>query len=539
MNNLSFFSKNNKSLRSKNADYLFILWAVLLASLPVLSAMVRLMATAHGFSEIWPIGSSWNDEAFYFKQTESIVSYGLPQGYFGYNESSAASLSFGAWAPIILIPGAIWGKLFGYGMLSPYIFNVVFLSLCLLGFGLLKKIGLADMSMLYLIFFSFAPLSRYMFSYMPEIMIIGLVVVLLGFFESSREKAFWVKDIFIFLILVYLVTIRPYLAVLFIMPALLSFERKGKKRIIYLCVTAVILVFSLASYSFVGSRFTAAYIGDIYTNWLDKMFTHGPRTVFNEIVDTLKNNLALLGFRMSKAVHELDAVGAYFLVFLAASALLLLGGLISLAWFRFEEGGAEERKAAKLRHVLFYSALFLSQAAVFFAILILYNIADGFRHLIVFLVIDVIIVCTDKKTFKSFKLLSFASFLCLFFIFFVVKSGVPESYAVPYVSEETDLEDFLSEKENIKNEMPLKDGISWDNTVDVLLDPESDLERFYLVPEGFGINLCEHSFLENNMGSLKAGYIIIPADDVLCQAAEENGYHERYRTAHGLCVFQK
>ncbi len=229
MNNLSFFSKNNKSLRSKNADYLFILWAVLLASLPVLSAMVRLMATAHGFSEIWPIGSSWNDEAFYFKQTESIVSYGLPQGYFGYNESSAASLSFGAWAPIILIPGAIWGKLFGYGMLSPYIFNVVFLSLCLLGFGILKKIGLADMSMLYLIFFSFAPLSRYMFSYMPEIMIIGLVIVLLGLFESSREKAFWVKDIFIFLILVYLVTIRPYLAVLFIMPALLSFERKGKK----------------------------------------------------------------------------------------------------------------------------------------------------------------------------------------------------------------------------------------------------------------------------------------------------------------------
>lgn len=57
--------------------------------------------------------SQWNDEVIYYKTIEGITEYGIPQGYFGYNESRASIGTFGAWSPIIYVFDAIWGGVFG------------------------------------------------------------------------------------------------------------------------------------------------------------------------------------------------------------------------------------------------------------------------------------------------------------------------------------------------------------------------------------------------------------------------------------------
>ena len=43
--------------------------------------------------------SYWSDEVIYSKQLAAVVRCGAPQGYFGFNESHAASGTFAAWGP--------------------------------------------------------------------------------------------------------------------------------------------------------------------------------------------------------------------------------------------------------------------------------------------------------------------------------------------------------------------------------------------------------------------------------------------------------
>ena len=70
--------------------------------------------------------SQWNDEVIYYKTIEGITEYGIPQGYFGYNESRASIGTFGAWSPIIYMFDAIWGGVFGWNLYSPIIVRIVF-----------------------------------------------------------------------------------------------------------------------------------------------------------------------------------------------------------------------------------------------------------------------------------------------------------------------------------------------------------------------------------------------------------------------------
>ena len=45
--------------------------------------------------------SYWSDEVIYSKQLAAVVRCGAPQGYFGFNESHAASGTFAAWGPAV------------------------------------------------------------------------------------------------------------------------------------------------------------------------------------------------------------------------------------------------------------------------------------------------------------------------------------------------------------------------------------------------------------------------------------------------------
>ena len=84
--------------------YLTLVKAVLMALLPVVCCLVRTAAEGRSIGQVYLPSSEWNDELFYFKQVESIVKYGFPRGYFGFNESHALQLSFAAWSPVLVFP---------------------------------------------------------------------------------------------------------------------------------------------------------------------------------------------------------------------------------------------------------------------------------------------------------------------------------------------------------------------------------------------------------------------------------------------------
>ena len=51
--------------------------------------------------KIYLPASAWSDEVYYAKQLSAVVNHGVPQGYFGFNESHAEIGRFAAWGPAL------------------------------------------------------------------------------------------------------------------------------------------------------------------------------------------------------------------------------------------------------------------------------------------------------------------------------------------------------------------------------------------------------------------------------------------------------
>ena len=113
-----------------------------LTLLPLGCCFMKCMSYGISISDIYLPNSLyiiWNDEVSYFKQIEGAVRYGLPQGYFGYNESRALSLSFGPWSPVLMIFYYVWGKIFGWTVMSPVLCNLCLMSVAMFLFAVLVK----------------------------------------------------------------------------------------------------------------------------------------------------------------------------------------------------------------------------------------------------------------------------------------------------------------------------------------------------------------------------------------------------------------
>ena len=64
-------------------------------------------------NEVWLPTTMNNDEALYNRQVVSVLTHGGPQGYFGYQESTADICRYGTWGPLLIWAYALPGLLFG------------------------------------------------------------------------------------------------------------------------------------------------------------------------------------------------------------------------------------------------------------------------------------------------------------------------------------------------------------------------------------------------------------------------------------------
>ena len=108
-----------------------IVTTILAALIPIIACISYGILQGIWIGDFYLPASEWNDEVLYFKQIEGVINYGIPQGYFGYNESTAKELNFSAWSPITLILYVLWGRVFGWSYNAPVICNIV-----LIGIGL-------------------------------------------------------------------------------------------------------------------------------------------------------------------------------------------------------------------------------------------------------------------------------------------------------------------------------------------------------------------------------------------------------------------
>lgn len=523
--------------------------ALLLALVPWICALVYCLLRGRRFGDIYLPASPWNDELFYYKLTENVISYGYPQGYFGFNESHGLYLSFAAWSPVLLLFWVIWGFFFGWNLLSPMLCNLALLSVAILLFVLLAKPGKRQCLLIGILYAAFLPVTRFALSCIPEAELFGLFIVFLGL-AISCQKAYkgWMVGT-MFALVMLMTWMRPYLILLFLTPAVLWVCQRGKKMLV---PTGMIGAVTIAVYGMVNHFFSAPYLTDLfYTEWItvyfEQGFLAGVKYTVWKLCTSLMSVANMMWENLTVKSGLISAAGLYYFIFLLLFFLLL----IRFIYFMGKRSGCGKTRSVpdgkRGRHFrgaarrdwmefLIEGQMLLCMVGFFGADLLMYRLQEGGRHTLVYIVGCIFLLPfagemssgknSGKRVF-SFAGQEIASWVVsaavavVFLLLFTVRGDIPYEFAVPFGDTEhrADLENMA---EQLSGNMILsEDAPSYDNTVIWTawdsIDGETktvDFGAYYALPKGFGINLCDGGYMDVNLENLQSRYIgVIPGGD--------------------------
>lgn len=190
-------------------------------------------------------GITWNDEAVYLKLIENYSKHLSPLGYWGFNGNHAILGSGPAWSPAIILPYALFAKIFPVGQSFVFFVNLFFMVLANFIFWLLVKPEREQCVRLTGFQLFFVPLLLYLTTNMSEIYRYAIAVVLAGMFYYlylGKKKNKVVTYAVIPLFLLYSVQVYTFFA--FAIPLYvcgLMKEKKGWIRfLVALPVTGVV-----------------------------------------------------------------------------------------------------------------------------------------------------------------------------------------------------------------------------------------------------------------------------------------------------------
>lgn len=518
--------------------------AVLMALLPVLCCFIRYTVDGGVISEVWLPASEWNDELFYYKQVEGIVGFGYPQGYFGFNESHALKLSFAAWSPVLVFPWILWGLLFGWNLLSPIVCNIVLMSLTCFLFVWLVKPGWKQMGVLALLFCLFTPFTRYMLSGMPEIICFSMLILFYGIAYSYLRSAKIYKLAIMFAMAAVMTLMRPYLLLFLLLPAYFWVRRSGLRGALG---SAAVIGVTLGIYAWIKHYLGAEYFAPLFfTDWVEAFFTRGLfgglRYLLGKLYYMGKDCLG----QMIQGLRTGLASGAYFAGYIVVLGVLLIQSLID--WRRLrrmrnaeadsiasDPEGQEARRGLYGRLILQVHLAF-SFLAMFFAVLLMYKLTEGSKHLLTFMAAGIFVIAMMETRFFKKAVLLGVTFVYLYSYMAVD----PYDYGVPYLQAErneqlAEWDAVFQRKLRLESEEQVP---NYDNAVIwVFADeyaedggsPQSrnvDWQLLYALPKGFGISCCVREYVIENFDSLKCKYLATLSGGRIDEMCREAGCRE-------------
>lgn len=514
--------------------------AVLLALLPVVCCFVRCALDGETISGVWLPASQWNDELFYYKQVEGILNYGYPQGYFGFNESHALNLSFASWSPVLVFPWVLWGLVFGWNLWSPIVCNIVLTSVVCFLFVWLVKPTWKQLGVLALLFSLYTPFIRYMLSGMAEVICFCMLILFYGLAVNYLNKRKTCKLVLLFIVGALMTLMRPYLLLFLLLPAYLWIRRSGWRGALG---SAAVIGTTLGAYACIKHYLGADYFAPLYfTDWIDAFFEQG-------IFGGMRFCIARLygmgrGFleAMVRGVRTGEPMGAYFCSyamilciltgqsFLDRRRLKALGRASADSVVRDEEEVAVRRKLHTGLVVQIH--LVFSFVAMFFALLLMYKLEAGSRHLLTFMTAGIFLIALmDTKYFKKAVLLGVT-----FAYLFSYMAVDPLYYELPYRQEGearqlAEWEELFDARLELDREIAVP---NFDNSVIWVFQDEAADGTFkqtkwqflYALPEGFGISCCMPEYILENFGQLKSKYLATSPGGRIDGMCREEGYRE-------------
>lgn len=527
--------------------YLTMIKAVLLALLPVLCCLMYCAAQGRSLAEVYLPCSEWNDELFYYKQVEGIVSFGYPQGYFGFNESHALKLSFAAWSPVLVFPWILWGVLFGWNMMSPVICNILLMTAACFLFVWLVKPGWKQLGITALLFCLYTPFVRYMLSVMPEVICFSLLIVFYSLAVNylNREKTY--KLVILFALSGVLTLMRPYMLLFMLLPAYFWIRRSGWKGLLGSAAVfaAVLTVYAVIKHYLGAEYFTPLF----FTDWVDAFFEEG---LWGGIRYTLGKLYYMASSFKGHTVQGFRtglASGAFFAGYLVM-LLVLLGQSVkdffSLRRLRRQSGSGEEQETVRdtsadsagcreaLKKQLILEVHFvISLIAMLFALLLMYKLTEGSKHLLTFMAAGVFLTgILETKYYKKAVLMGVT-----FAYFYSYMAVDPYDYQVPFAEEQRvvqveEWQEALADRLRLDQDAApgYENSVIW-----VLWDQGAEGSRnvkwqlLYALPEGFGISCCEKEYVLEHFGELQSHYIATLSGGEVDAHCHEAGYTELNR----------
>lgn len=482
-----------------------ILITAVFAVFPLVCAMVYSILGGQGIADVYLPASYWNDELMYYKQVEAVVNYGLPQGWFGYQESHGSVYPFAVWSPAVLLPWVIWGALFGWGLVSPIYANIVYNMIAMAAFGLLVKPTRKQSVFLLALFAAFTPYSRYLLSGMPESVYMALGIIMAALVVShGRQSKNW-KIAAMFAICVLITLGRPYLGLLMIFP--MWFLVKEKKWIGGL-ISVAIGGLTAFGYVMITKLSCASYVvQSLETDWLTGLFQDGVAVGFGMLLETIKEKL-----KMMITYHFADGIRFG----LISGAMYIVVGVIALLLAVRSFWALKKGKDQPIRWICLLQAFIT--VGMIAAIFLFYRLGEGSKHLMIFIVLGMIWIALLDEKLQLLKLLTMAC--CLYF--FVIKAWAPYDWQVAY-----DQGGLRAEAEAFGSQLQANMTLAetenrYDDTViwlaSDMIDGESVAASWgllYMIPEGFAINFCTQEYVMTNIDQLHSAYVaVLPGGEV-------------------------
>ncbi len=552
--------------------YVTLMQSVLMALLPLLCCLVYCAMQERTLGEVYLPESEWNDELFYYKQVESIINYGYPRGYFGFNESHALKLSFAAWSPVLVFPWILWGLLFGWNMMSPVACNIFLMSLAVFLFVWLVKPKWKQLGILTLLFCLYTPFVRYMLSVMPEVICFSMLIIFYSLAVNylNWEKAY--KLALLFLLSAVMTLMRPYMLLFMLLPAYLWIR---KSRLFGAVGSFAVVGVTLGIYAAIKHFFGAEYFAPLFfTDWVSAFFEEG-------LFEGVRYTLGKL-YYMGRSFLEYTgrgfrtglASGAFFAGYMVCMAVLLGQSLVDFRRLRRlggpqgrkpreerrtpenqkvreksedrkvreksedrkaqeksedrkvqgERKAPEDQKATEERRqvwnrLVIQGHLAFSFVAMTFALLLMYKLTEGSKHLLTFIAAAVFVVALmETRYFKKAMLLGVT-----FAYFYIYMAADPYDYQVPFIRQERAAQvEHWREQLDISMELREEGEPGYDNSVMWVFSDITGGETvntrwqlLYALPKGFGISCCMPDYVLQNFERLQCRYLcVVPGGEI-------------------------
>ena len=462
-----------------------------------------------------------NDCLFYYKLVDGMVKYGMPRGYFGFNESRAMVGSLAAWNPVIFLPWVAWGKIFGWHYSSVWISNLTFFSLSLCAFSLMVKPKWKELLAFLVLLGLFPSLPIHLLNALPETMMASVLILYYAFaYRLIRQNKVTSGLVGMYVLSAFLTLIRPYMVLLFLLPAALGHKKKDVKIPL---ITGALMLLSLAGNVVLGHFFTSAYFEPLYDLSIIKCLLKGQiREALSQTKYCFTAVLSQVGDYLASAFRYGLTAGCQYVVALFGMIAALIIGV------REKEKGT---KKICLLHAATVLLLFLA------ILLFLRKANEGGRHVWVFAIAGILLLSFGEWNVQRIIL---SSILALCLVLFIVRGAmVPTDYDVPFADEGLKEEVSYWEEVFLEKQIAVSEEISYDNTVVWVLtdvkNPEDGKEavsevtafgELFALPRGFGLSCCVREYVISHMDELKCGYLATTNGGEIDGMCAERGFTE-------------